>query len=584
MSSNLSDGLQKWFVRFWEFVEWEKAAGNLPSEPLFRVRESWEHWWDTELSLDERGDIEQLASVLSKMEDGQKDFAHWVEEWIEAHLKWPGSGRLVLMQMAQMPLFDYWRGKEWESYREYANLIILSPEEGQWSIANIKPLSAVVILRDATDPPYKFINLKTSELPLDSSRRAALSALRGLALVIFLFYWAGLGWKHRPPWLRNMLCVGWALAGLGWATALTTPYFLSTTQVHEYFTDDRLLAPISWALIILPALPLLCVMILNLIEAQRAQAKAKEWAELLMRSQICLLIGRSSAGQTLEIKGPSFGVKLCVRILLALHRANPVSAEQSQLWYRFFDQLPKMLRNFSGTGEITGRGFIKWINRLEDKIAVSQAHPEITDMIAPVQRGAFLRRSGISRASSTESSLVGHASGSDQLRLHCYWHLAQVLAKLGGLVDGRTKARSTALALMLAIVLIALPGIWGILFPPLSPKLNYSECWWGNDTSPGSGGGDRLFLSFDTDSANDFKVKLNSEYWRNWENGLEQKPHHKGEILIPLKKHSDEQKDGDRFNGEIELVRQHRHFLFFPLPDTTVEEIPLSIWLPYQQK
>ena len=156
MSLDAMDDLQRWFIQFWEFVEYEIAVKNLPAEPLVRAQENWECWWESELSPAERREVERLGAN----KPAQESVAHWARDLMEARFKRRGAGRLVLAQLAQTAPFSTWPG--WDSYRRGANAMFMPQLRGCWSVEDIKPLITVAVER-VVDPDYRPINLEINE-------------------------------------------------------------------------------------------------------------------------------------------------------------------------------------------------------------------------------------------------------------------------------------------------------------------------------------------------------------------------------------------------------------------------------------
>jgi hypothetical protein len=571
MSLSQLDRLQQRFTQFWGFAEREAAERQTTLKPLAHVKENWEDWWDSELASAERAELQQLMGVIGRNEAAQQSFVDWVAEWIAERYQRRGAGRWALAQLTQLPLFQLW--KCLIPYRPEnlcgPNAIILRQPRGG-SKEDIQPLALFVIPKEATDHLYHLVNLETNHAPRRDAWEATLSLLNGFAFWALLLSWGLWGCKPRRPRIRTLQWIGWTL----------TPgilLFLFFTAPFAYFADDQVLTLILGALVIIPSLLLMYALGASVREGLGAWRSGKIWAEMLRQSHLCLLIGGAGARQPLQVKGPSFGVELCLGILLALHEEAPVTVQQSWLWRRFFDQLNQKLPGWNGTGEVTASGFIKQVNRLDDKIAASLDHPDITDMILPAQDEAHPRTVRRSGPELSTANCIGQAAGASELRLHRCRHLVKVILTMGNLVN-RWSIFGFIVKLALVVLLgFAMTDIISLLRPPsLQPEWVEEaqrnkgyRCYFSPDGRP-----EELRLDFRASEPDAFLIVVTSEYYRNRaveldtnkKEGLDSVVAH-----VPLEEHPAAVGPA---RGEIE-VRYIRKFLGRRLPDGVIFRGPL---------
>jgi len=575
MSLDSSNELQKQFKQFWEFAETQAT-------PLLRVQPIWEYWWKK--NTRQREEIKRIVASMSENE--QESFVKWVEDWIGPRFPWRNeqcgrlvnehprreAGRLVLVQLAQIPLFESWACLK--PYRlenlKGINAIILQSKDGGQS-DDVKPLIVLLIPKEAGDPNYAKPNMNVSDvalLAMEKSRNAALSLLSGVGLLLLLMLWGLLGRKPRRWWI---------LHGIGWTVVASIFSFLLISPAA--FVVDAILVPMLWTLVAVTGLLVLYGFWSNFREVLLAW----KWTRLLRQSQLCLLVGGAQTKNHIEVDGPSFGVALCLSILLALHEECPATAEGSWLWWQIFEQLVKRLLDLVATGEVTNRGWLKPVGRMEHKIEAlcdqiehkteASCDQSAITVFTPVQKE--VPRTRVVQRPNTAMSLstcVGQAAGVSELRLHRCYHIAHVLLAMGGLINAFAATRNIVVALLLVVIAVASPDIFWLLYPPPDPEWVFGKCGFGNLPEPDHSG-DLLRLYFETDHPTHFGVYFNSRYWANREKQLDRaKEPHYGDAMIELVKLDDSQ--DSHYDGEIQLIR-YRKFLFRPLPPVIIEQILL---------
>lgn len=584
MTLSPTESCQHLFRQFWEFVEQKTSAGDWQPELLTRVRRNWEHWWEQALSPAEREQIERLTESMRADENTQEKVATWMEERMDRHFDRPGTGRLVLTQLAQLPPLSAWSG--WDSYRRGVNTLIMEPNDG-WSIENVKPLITVAVSKNrATDPPYGEINLDIHErAAMLAARNASLSAFRGFVFSWFVFLWALCGRKNRSRRIRILLRTCWILTGLGWALVASLLIFTSTTDLFTSLPDDHMLAVVLLPLVIVPLFGLLYVALANGYEGLRSFLCGWKWARQLKQSQLYLLLGNRKTTLKLPVKGASFGLMLALRNLLALYEAKPfpqhlkqarstecgpwlrrqvfkLTEQPSWLWQHFFEQLATRLQSFTGTGEITNRGWIKRVQRLEDKFASSSAHPQMCEMFHPMQDEPGLRQGpGAQPVTSPD------ADGIRGLRLHPVGNLAQVMLAVSNLVNRRSMLGS-AMMLVLSVWLgyVALPNVISIVSSAAPQIVDYRVV---ND--PQFGVDDSfLLVSVETGSPDEFEV------YDHYEHQITKlKPSRLNDGVALARIELSKERSASSPRAIVEL-RRHRKLLGVSLPD----KIVLAVTIP----
>lgn len=517
-------------------------------------------WWEKKLPPRQRQEIEQLATGMSRAE--QETFVKWVEDWIREPFQQRGFqplgvGRVVLVQLAQIPLFQSWeplKPYRLENLKGVNALILQSENLGQCD--DVKPWIVMLIPKEGNAPTYAWLNVNVSDAPLEKAWSAVLSLLTGMGLLLLLGLWAMFGRKPHRWWM--LLRSGWVVVGsILFLLLIPFPFV------------DALLVPMLWILVVVTGFLVLYGVWSKLREALCAW----KWARLLRQSQLYVLVGGVQVWEPVE--GPSFGGALCLSILLALHEECPATVERSWLWWQILEELVKRLPNWAITEEVTAWGWVKPVRRLKHKIEACLDHPGITDLITPVQDEARPRVVQRTQPAISPSNSVGQAAGVSELQLHRCWHIAQVLIVMGGLVNASATARNIVLTLFLAVIVVASPHICWILHPSPNPEWIFERCGFGHIPTPGPFD-DRLILVFKTGSPTRFGVILNSLYWANRENRLYTDPEnpHFGRVELELVKLEQPPVD-DPYNGQLQVIR-YRKFLFRSLPPVIIEH--LTLW------
>jgi hypothetical protein len=435
--------------------------------------------------------------------------------WIEGMFHRRGEARLALIQVAQIPLFRFWQCLE--SYRlevfQGAYAIILPPEGSRNKSGRKELLSVFAIPKEATTPAFYPVNLSTSDAPLRDARNAALSIFCGFALGVFLLCWVFMGRKRHRLRFSLLLCISWALM-------MGILLFLGFASPFDYPQYDRVLVPSLWALVIAPLVLALYAIAVDVSVSLRAWCQGHEWGKLLRESDLYLLIGSPDKQGYLKVEGPSFGVSLCLSILLGVQIQKPVNEKQSWLWWLLFDQMAKNLKKWGCTGEVTAAGWIKPVDRIRDKFEAALVDTSLNNIITPFQGEARRRvvkevcrdMAKRSRFSASLHVEAWQAACARRLRLRRCFHLAQVLMAVGGLKDSRAVAANALLAGLLLVGVATFPANYEHICPPPLPDQVVEKFWTGHDIKSD---GDRLNVYIKTDYPADFLVLLNSRYWVN---------------------------------------------------------------------
>jgi hypothetical protein len=246
--------------------------------------------------------------------------------------------------------------------------------------------------------------------------------------------------------------------------------------------------------------------------AVQAWRAGRRWQAELERSQMRL---RMSGG--LKLQGGSAGLAFCLNALGALQRANPDPVRRSWLWRRFFRALRSDAAGWAATGVVTASGRIEPVV-LEPKIRACLQRADIRHVLTPRQREAsqhFIDRvAGVVASATRERGVtqrissgaqLGFASERTRLRGHQCRHVAQSVMAIGGLTS-RWHIATNALATAVTIaMLIALPELRSILWPPTPPVVS----------APTSPSPYHLWVSLDTRHPESFYVVLESDFWAN---------------------------------------------------------------------
>lgn len=538
--------LLTWFRQFWEFSEQASRNQELASRPLLRVRENWDYWWQARLSEEERERITELASLAER-----EDFVAGIETLIRGKYRLRGAVNLVFWSLARIPLLHKLVSSRHADMKG-ANAIILQ-DSGKGCPGDIKPLFVMSIPREANSPRYELLNLDLDNAALEKVWDATLSLLSGTGLSGLLLLRGLSGWKPRRPMVRFPLLIFRVMAGL----------ILLVLLFAAPLAEDYLVLALQ-ALVVAISVLLLDALVGNIREIYRAQ----KWADLLKESQLCVLAGNLEEDVPV-VEGSSFGVALCLSILLALEAENPADPEKSWLWGRFFTQLKEASPSWDFTGSIRGSGWLKRVRRLPDKVDASCLHFSINDMVTPVQE--TFRPFRVSRFEKSVNCVAGAGQAADasELRVHHYWHFVQVILKVGNFVNGWSILGNILLLSLVLTVCAALPDICQNIFP--SPRLELKEVRKTGLPDEGI----LLELYFTTQSPEAFFVDMKSDYYCNRRLKLERSESKGPDYAVARIYLVKCQLPRSLPGGEIE-IHLTRRLLWRRLPDKIVLAMPLS--------
>jgi hypothetical protein len=145
------------------------------------------------------------------------------------------------------------------------------------------------------------------------------------------------------------------------------------------------------------------------------------------------------------------------------------------------------------------------------------------------------------------------------------------------MINRWTIAVAVWVMIVLITLIVALPDIFSIVYPPPAPQLIREKSWllpepnlWGN----------YLRLAFSTENPDAFLVRLTSRYWVNRDQSIHQSPSFpEPGVLIRLERLNKPAVDDQR-DGEIEVIYP-RSILGRKLRPEVIEKFPLrSIPLP----
>jgi len=164
---------------------------------------------------------------------------------------------------------------------------------------------------------------------------------------------------------------------------------------------------------------------------------------------------------------------------------------------------------------VTSEGWIHPVV-LDPKLRACLRQAGIGYFLTPRQREARQRevnklagdltRRGEDRAATFGPGVrLGFAATGRMLGVHQAGHLAQVMMKVGGLLDPRQLALNFFAVAVSVVMLAALPDFFRLLLPPAAPVV----------VAPSSASPYYLWVSLDTDEPLSFRVRLESEFWAN---------------------------------------------------------------------
>jgi hypothetical protein len=492
------------FVWFWTFWHWSRESfrtGRLLRGPLLGIAGHWDEWFRHEASEDDRRAIEEAG----RTERGQREFIiwlrrHWAREAGGRENRW--VPRFVLRQLAQVPPFNDWSAlaAHRASYGATGIHAIVLEEESRGEPGDVRPVEAVALPLDAgaAAPAVVPEGFQADEAELETARRAAASLLGGRGLLAFLGLWIACGRRPYPRRAHVALGLGWLLV-IG-----AILYLLAGPEPGES------LLPLSIALLALWCALAATSVLATLRHCFRAWRTGRELRARLERSQVrlCMNIG-------LKLKGGSAGLAFCLNMVAAACRARPGARSRSWLWRRLSRELGAAARSWAATGVVTAGARVKPVV-LEPKLRACLMDARIRNVLVPRQRDASRR--SVERLSGSpvpaerpEARLaplaprLGFAAERRGLACSPVSHAAQSLLVIGGFRSAWQMALNAAAVVASAAMLVALPDLRSIVFPPPAPAV----------VAPSSPSPYYLWVSLDTEHPDRFLVVLESGFWSN---------------------------------------------------------------------
>ena len=449
-----SDRLQARFQEFWEAGESNFKAGQVTTPPLFALRDNWDYWWSGMLNAAQRVEIQNLVKERSVpgQEDCQKEFVGWVQGWLTIKYGRAGAGHLVLTQLAGLEIFQSWQ--ELQSLRlgegNCVHAIFLRKNFGG-GVDDVTPLQVFLLPRKEDETFFKLINLDLSAAALEHVHTAVGSLLCGWGLFRISFLIALLGWKQRVPWLRRSLAAGWL------SVLMVVAFLLAGPPLGR-----DVLAPLLAALYVFAA----AIFSVSVFGCCRELIRSFRLASLFRRSRVCVMAGGENAEGGIDANGPSFGVALALGSLLALADEMPLISAESWLWGHLFKALKSSASRWAATGELCSNGWIRKVDRLDDKLKAVLKQPMISDFFIPFQSHSL--EDGVHRPGQSENPL----------RLHRSWRLETLLLKAGCFC----KPTGIICSMVTGLSMLALCAAWSdvhrILVPSQPPELVFWKCEW----------------------------------------------------------------------------------------------------------
>jgi len=494
------------FVWFWTFWHWSREGfrdGVLLRSPLQGAASHWDEWYRYEASEHDRQLIREAGSTRTT----QHRFVSWIVRHWSREAGFAGDRmvpRFLLEQLASLPPFDDWAALA--PYRvgqeKGAVSAVVLAGESRGEADDVRPVECIALPAETDLQAGNILaeNFRCDAADLDGPRRAALSTFSGKSLFLLTVLWITGGKRPYAPWLKVALTAGWlSVAGL---------------ILYLYFgpePGERL--PILCEVLMTLWLSLVSFAVVSVaVLSCGAWWQGKIWASDLKRSQIRV---RMAGGLTM--KGGSAGLPFCLAILLSIYRAYPQRSRRSWLWRQFFHKFKSDARKFAATGVITPDGYLKPVV-IEEKLRACLRADGIRAIFTPRQGG--VGRSAIRRIASASGRIdrprqekadvlpdanLGFAAEPHCLKAHSGRHVAQVILRLGALSSSWQKWFNAFVVIVSGFVLVALPDIRGILFPPPAPAV----------IKPSSPAPEYLWVSLDTRDVDAFQIAFESNYWSN---------------------------------------------------------------------
>jgi len=536
------------FVWFWTFWHWSKESfreGSLLRSPLHGIAGHWDEWFRHEASESDRAAI----GMTGRTEVMQRRFIGWLLFRWSREADLPGNRparHFVLGQLASVQPFKQWTA--FEKYRTSYGIggisAIVLTEASSGEPDNVRAVEALVLPADSTGSAVVAEDFQADSIELETPRRAAMSLLRGKGFLVFLALWIAGGRRPYPRWLSIVLALGWLAVGGLIIDLLAGPepgdqlVLLSTT----------LLA--LWSGLVLVAITVTAT------QSSQAWRQGRRWCARLEQSQMRL---HMNCGLTL--KGGSAGLPFCLNTLLSLYRADTRSARHSWLWRRLFHKLHCEADTWAATGVITADGYLKPVV-LEAKLRACLQRDGIKHILTPRQSGAGQRVINRLAASlnpphqepavappSAGAARLGFAAENPVLCVHPCRHVAQALLHAGEFISVRQMALNVLAVAVSVVMLLAIPGLHGIILPPPVPIA----------MAPSSDSPGYLWISLGTENPEDFLVVLESKYWSNRRAPVTPHSGANGSMRAEIQlRRAPAPSDDDPEDGVVWVERRHR--------------------------
>lgn len=492
------------FIWFWTFWHWSQEgfrSGALLRGPLQGLAGHWDEWFCHEASDAER----RAIANVGRDERLQRQFVVWLARRWSRHAEWRGEGpstRFVLGQLAQLPPFAQWpafapyRG----SYGAAGISAIVIAEGSAGESTDVRSVEAIALPAVPDAPFIATEGFHADSSGLNTAREAALGSLEGRGLWRLMVLWIVGGRRPYPRWLGTALATGWLLTGGLIALLLIGPEL------------GRRLVPVTAALFALWASLVLVATATAGATIARAVQVGKQLRRRLHASQIWI---RMNGGLTL--RGESAGLAFCLNTLLAVHRRDRGATSRSWLWSRLFRGLRSQADNWAATGVVTADGRIIPVV-IEPKLRAGLLRLRIAHILIPRQPGASLKDisriagmmkpasdAGVSLPRPVAGTRLGFAAEERRLAAHRVRNVAQSLMAVGDLAIRRQTVLNAYAVIVSAVMLVALPDVRSILWPPPPPVV----------VGPASASPYHLWVSLDTRRPEAFSVLLESDFWSN---------------------------------------------------------------------
>ena len=490
-----------WFWTFWHWSQESFRDGVLLRSPLQGVGSHWDEWFRHEASAADRAAIARVGAT----EEGQRQFVAWFfRHWAPDAAGAGGRpiARYVACQLAGLEPFNQWKpfARYQGTYGVTGLSAVVLAENSAGESTDVRPIEAVILPAERSISNARVVaeGFEPEGAELSIVERACGSLLGGRSLGSFIFLWVGGGRRPGATWWRAVLVTAWLAVG-GLILFLLLGPDPGTALVP---LCTGLLA--GWGLLTLRA----AVVVGR--EAWRAWKLGRTLLAQFAQSQVRL---RMSGG--LHLQGASAGLAFCLTTLMALFRSLPAGRSRSWLWERSLGELEHAAGSWAATGVVTSEGWIHPVV-LDPKLRACLRHADVGSFLAPRQRearqrevdklaGDLTRRSEVRATTFAPGMRLGFAATGRMLKVHQVGHLAQVMMKVGGLLDPRQVAVNFFAVAVSVVMLVALPDLRRILVPPAAPVV----------VAPSSASPYYVWVSLDTDQPRSFRVRLESEFWAN---------------------------------------------------------------------